>query len=81
METSPLSCLRAGETALVAWIDGNAEFVTRLAEMGFREGSTIRMIQPGSPCILDLGGQRLSLRLESNTEVFVELASSETLSV
>jgi len=81
LEAIPLSCLRAGEAARIAWIDGKADFVTRLAEMGLREGALIHMIQPGSPCILALHGQRLSVRVEANTEIFVELANAGVVSV
>lgn len=73
METVPLDCLQANETGQVAWIEGKSDFVTRLAEMGLRQGTTIRMIQPGTPCILALNGQRMSLRVEADTHVFVEL--------
>lgn len=81
LDTIPLDCLQAGETGQVAWIEGRADFVTRLAEMGLRQGATIRMIQPGSPCILALNGHRLSIRVESDTEIFVELIRSGAVSI
>jgi ferrous iron transport protein A len=81
LDTIPLDCLQAGETGHIAWIDGQADFVTRLAEMGLRQGATIRMIQPGSPCILALHGQRLSIRVDGETQVFVELSQTGAVSV
>jgi len=79
LDVIPLSCLQAGESGRIAWIDGAADFTTRLAEMGLCEGTLIRMVQPGSPCILAVNGQRLSLRFEGDTQVFLEAIHSEVL--
>jgi ferrous iron transport protein A len=69
----PLEMLRAGEQGRISEIDGQAEFVHRLEEMGLRPGVSIRMLRPGSPCILDLNHQRLSFRADELASVFVEL--------
>jgi Fe2+ transport system protein FeoA len=69
----PLDCLRVGETGRISDIDGCADIVTRLAEIGLRNGATIRMVQPGRPCILALDDQRLSFRPEECTHVYVEI--------
>lgn len=81
MDAIPLDCLQAGEIGLIAWIDGKPDFITRLAEMGLRPGVVIRMIQPGRPCILALNGQRLSVRVDADTQVFVELTPAGAISV
>lgn len=69
----PLDCLRAGEAGRIADVAGCDEVVTRLAEIGLREGATVRMVKTGSPCILALNEQRLSFRPEECTHVFVEI--------
>lgn len=58
----PLEFLGAGEWAEVAEVTGEASLVCRLAEMGVRAGCRLCMLQPGSPCLFQLGGSRLSLR-------------------
>lgn len=58
----PLHLLTAGQRALVADVDGNAGFVRRLGEMGLRAGANVRMVQPGQPCIIEVGHQLLTLR-------------------
>jgi len=70
----PLDLLAAGETARVFEVDGRAEFVHRLHEMGLQPGAEIRMLRPGSPCILAVNEQRLSFRLEDSTTVLVEVS-------
>lgn len=41
---------------------GSAEQVHRLEEIGLRKGSSVEMVQPGSPCIVRLAGSTLCLR-------------------
>jgi len=43
--------------------------------MGLRTGATVRMLRPGSPCILDLDHQRLSFRADQVASVFVEVGN------
>lgn len=73
MDIVPLDCLQTGETGRIADIEGCAETVTRLAEIGLRNGALVRMVRTGSPCILALDNQRLSFRPEECTHVFVEV--------
>lgn len=77
MDIVPLDCLQAGETGRISDIEGCAETVTRLAEIGLRNGATVRMVRPGQPCILALDNQRLSFRPEECTHVFVEILTAE----
>ncbi len=69
----PLELMAAGEVGHVVQIDGSPEVVHRLAEIGFRERSVVRMIQPGRPCIIAVNDQRLSLRSEDELEILVAL--------
>ncbi|MDZ4683900.1 MAG: FeoA family protein [Planctomycetaceae bacterium] len=71
----PLELLKSGEEGRVCEIDGRPDFVHRLAEMGLRTGATVRMLRPGSPCILDLDHQRLSFRADQVASVFVEVGN------
>jgi ferrous iron transport protein A len=67
----PLDCLHPGEWAEVAEVSGEAHWVGRMAEMGVRTGSRLQVLQPGSPCLLDVGGSRLTLRLDGALQIFV----------
>ena len=69
----PLEFLAAGEVGRVSAIDGCREMVVRLAEMGFQQGVDIRMVQPGSPCIVALNNHRISFRGEEAAMVMVEI--------
>ncbi|TXT35027.1 MAG: ferrous iron transport protein A [Planctomycetota bacterium] len=69
----PLELMAAGEMGHVVQMDGSPDVVHRLAEMGLREQARILMVQPGSPCIVAVGDQRLSLRMDDDAEILVAL--------
>lgn len=73
MQLVPLDLLNAGEHARIALIDGDQTLVTRLHEMGLHDGVTIRMVQPGQPCIIAVGNHRLSFRGEDAAVIIVEM--------
>jgi Fe2+ transport system protein FeoA len=80
----PLELLRSGEWADVAEVLGEPAWVGRMAELGIRAGSRLQVLQPGSPCLLRVGGARLSLRGEMAMQIFVRplaalAATSNTL--
>jgi Fe2+ transport system protein FeoA len=58
----PLDMLRAGEKAEVAEVAGHESWVGRLAELGIRPGCRVQVLQPGVPCLLEVGGCKLCLR-------------------
>lgn len=60
----PLDLLQVGEDARIVDVAAESVRVHQLAEIGLRIGTTVRMIQAGSPCILAIDGRRLSVRLE-----------------
>jgi ferrous iron transport protein A len=72
-EMIPLSLLRAGEAGCVGDVVGNVELVHRLREMGLYNGAKVRMIRPGSPCIIGLDGQRLGFRGDDLARVLVRV--------
>ena len=61
-ELIPLNLLRPGQSAKVDQFVGQDDQVHRLQEMGLRVGTTIEMVQPGSPCIVRVGERKLSFR-------------------
>jgi ferrous iron transport protein A len=61
--------LSSGVWADVAEVQGESGWVSRMAELGLRAGSRLKVLQPGSPCLLEVGGSRLSLR--SNSQILV----------
>ena len=67
----PLEYLRPGEWADVAEVTGEPGWVGRLAELGLRTGSRLLLLQPGWPCLLQIGGSRLSLRGKEGTQILV----------
>ena len=75
MPLIPLDLLKAGEQARIVQIDGDQMLVTRLQEMGLHDDVAITMIQPGQPCIIGLGGHRLSFRGDDAAVILVETES------
>jgi ferrous iron transport protein A len=67
----PLECLRPGEWAEVFDVSGEPSWVGRLAELGIRAGTRVQMLRDGSPCLVRVGGGRLSLRGETVMRVLV----------
>ena len=68
----PLDLLQSGEVGRVVAIEGEASLANRLEEMGLREGVLVRMVRPGSPCIVAVDDHRLSFRGENAAAVLVE---------
>lgn len=69
----PLAQLRPGESGRVLDLPGNSALAARFAEMGLREGVSIRMIRSGQPCLVALGEQRLSFRGGDSDDILVEV--------
>ncbi len=67
----PLELLRAGEWAEVAEVFGEASCVGRMAELGVAIGSRLRILRQGSPCLLQVGQSRLSLRGNDTLQILV----------
>ena len=69
----PLSLLRVGQRAEVDAVVGPPADVQRLGEIGLRDGTSIEMLQPGSPCIIRLSGQKLCFRSDDLLRVLVRI--------
>jgi Fe2+ transport system protein FeoA len=67
----PLELLRPGQWADVTEVTGEPSWVGRLAELGVQAGSRLRLLQAGWPCLLQIGGSRLSLRGEVGAQILV----------
>lgn len=74
----PLQFLRPGEEGRIRQIDGDHPFVVRLEEMGLRRGAAVRMVRPGSPCIVAFDNHRMSFRTDECAVVMVEVNGVET---
>ncbi len=61
----------AGQKALVDQVLGAPAHVQRLRELGLRDGAQVEMLQPGTPCIVRLGEQKLCFRADEITSVLV----------
>jgi Fe2+ transport system protein FeoA len=70
-ELIPLSLLQRGGRARVAEVVGSVELVQRMREMGVSQGAELEMVQPGSPCIVRFGEQKLCIRSDDVLGVLV----------
>jgi Fe2+ transport system protein FeoA len=71
----PLELLNTGEWADVADVSGEPAWVCRMAELGLRAGCRFQVLQAGSPCLLRVGGGRLSLRPDDRLQILVRPVS------
>ncbi len=67
----PLSALNAGEHAEITQLKGPHEQVRRLEEMGFRNGTQLRMVRGGTPCIVRIGESTLCFREADLLQIMV----------
>jgi len=68
----PLDMLKHGECAHVVEVTGDAGWVGRLAELGLREGCQLQVLQPGSPCLLQVSNCKLCLRGCESSQILVQ---------
>ncbi|MDY3551806.1 FeoA family protein [Gemmata sp. JC717] len=67
----PLDMLSPGEWAEVAEVNGQPEWVCRLAELGIRQGCRLQVVQPGATCLLNVSGCKLCLRGDDSAQILV----------
>ncbi|MFV2065561.1 MAG: ferrous iron transport protein A [Pirellulales bacterium] len=67
----PLHHLATGKTAEVVHLGGHPEHVRRLEEIGLRSGTTVEMLQKGSPCIVRLASSKVCFRQNEAFSVLV----------
>lgn len=68
----PLRMLVPGQTGQIGQILGCPDHVHRLEELGLRTGTQVQMVQSGSPCIIQLAGNRLCFRQNDAFSVLVQ---------
>ena len=67
----PLDMVCAGEWAEVEEVTGGPEWIGRLADLGIRQGSRVRVVQPGTTCLLSVAGCKLCLRGGECSQILV----------
>ena len=72
----PLDLLQTGEWADVAEVSGDPSWVGRLAELGIRQGCRLQVLQPGSPCLLQVANCKLCVRGNDSAQILVRPISS-----
>ncbi len=73
----PLELLPTGHRAYIDQLVGDNASIHRLHEMGMRQGIIVEMVQPGSPCIVKLMGNKLCIRDANLFQVLVRLGVTE----
>ena len=58
-EAVPVGQLREGQSGIVRRVEGGRRMAHRLAELGIREGTTLRVLRGRGPMIVGLRDQRL----------------------
>jgi Fe2+ transport system protein FeoA len=69
----PLDQLATGESGTILEVDGQADHVHRLGEMGLRPGRTVRMVRSGGDCIVAVGNHRFGFRGADAALILVEV--------
>ena len=67
----PLGLMSPNDHGVIVEMAGDPCFLKRLEEIGIQVGCNLRMVCPGSPCMICVGGKRLSLRLDEDSEIYV----------
>ena len=67
----PLDMVAAGEWAEIAEVTGDPAWVGRLSELGLRQGCRLQVLQPGSPCLLQVSDCKLCLRGSDCSQILV----------
>jgi Fe2+ transport system protein FeoA len=74
MSVLPLLAVARDEEAVIRCLAGSAPLRSRLQELGLVPGASVRVLAPGSPCILLIGGEtRLCLRGDEADSVLVQV--------
>jgi Fe2+ transport system protein FeoA len=67
----PLNFLRSGQCGTIDQVLGQPADVQRMEELGLRAGANIEVVCSGTPCIIQLAGQRLCFRASDFIRVMV----------
>lgn len=75
-EVIPFELLAENQCGQIVEIIGPSIWQQRLEELGLRTGKEIRLVRRGEPCIVGIDDQRISLRIQSDTMILVEVDSA-----
>jgi Fe2+ transport system protein FeoA len=67
-----LSTMARGHTGILKNVEGGHGMVHRLAEMGVRKGTALRVIQRSGPVIVEVSGHRLVIGRGMAERMWVE---------
>lgn len=73
MYVIPLDLLNGGQRGVISAVEGDSDWVHRLQEMGVAPGREVEMVRPGLPCVVAIAEQRISLRLDDEVTILVEV--------
>ena len=71
MDALPLDLLPPGTSCDVTDVCGAPAWVGRMAELGIRTGSRLRVVRPGSPCLIEVGSARFCVRGDCDCQILV----------
>jgi Fe2+ transport system protein FeoA len=69
MSADRLCCWKSGEEGVVTCVHGETCMLNRLQELGVVPGAWVRMIQHGSPMLIQVGNCRICLRRDDARKV------------
>jgi Fe2+ transport system protein FeoA len=75
-ELIPLHFAPAGAAVRVAQLLGSPQEISRLHELGLREGTVIEVLQSGSPCIIRWADHKLCFGLGDGFQVVVRVGEA-----
>jgi Fe2+ transport system protein FeoA len=67
----PLQSMDEGDWVDVAEVRGDSAWISRLAELGIAAGRRLQILRRGTPCLLQLGSSRVSLRPGAASQILV----------
>ena len=73
MDLVPLKFVSAGNEAEVEAVTGDERLVQRLQEMGICAGCKLKVVCPGSPCIIKVAGSKLCFRDNDVNNILVRV--------
>jgi Fe2+ transport system protein FeoA len=69
MAADRLCCWKSGEEGVVTGVHGECGLLDRLQELGVVPGAWVRVVQHGSPMLIQIGNSRICLRRDDARKV------------
>lgn len=77
MSAAHLSTWKSGDEGTVTGLEGSSPLAGRLQELGVIPGARIRVVQHGSPMLIQVGDSRLCLRREDASGIHAQAAAAK----